>query len=168
MIDFVRIPEERLRILKKEKKWKEQLEKFSDSKITFNEEVQLEAEDSLQLLRIKEVVKAFGRGFDFDTALNLLDEEFYLEIIEIRNFSGKSDSRMDVLKGRVIGSEGKSKNIIEKYTETKIAIYGKTISIIGRWDGVKKARHAVEMLLSGGPHNTVYRFLENIKGEKID
>jgi len=167
MIDFVRIPEERLKILKRENKWKDQLEKFSDSKITFNEDVKIESKDPLQLLRVKEIIKAFGRGFDFDTALNLIDEEYYLEIIEIRNFSGKSESRMEVLKGRVIGSEGKSKNIIEKYTETKIAIYGKTISIIGKWYGVMKAKKAIEMLLSGSTHNTVYRFLENIEGEKI-
>lgn len=160
MIDFVRIPEERLKILKKEIKWKEKLEKFSDSKITFSEDVQIESADPLQLLRVKEVVKAFGRGFDFETALNLLDEEFYLEIIEVRDFSGKSENRMETLKGRVIGSEGKSKNIIEKYTEAKVAIYGKTISIIGRWDGVVKAKKAIEMLLSGSSHSSVYRFLE--------
>jgi ribosomal RNA assembly protein len=167
MIDFIRIPEERLKILKKEKKFKDRLEKFSNSKISFNEDVQIKAEDVLQLLRVKEAVKAFGRGFDFETALNLLDEQFYLEIIEVRNFSGKSENRMETLKGRVIGSAGKTKNIIEKYTETKIAIYGKTISIIGRWDGVVKAKQTIEMLLSGSSHNTVYRFLERGEGEKI-
>jgi ribosomal RNA assembly protein len=167
MIDFVRIPEERLKILKKERKLKDQLERFSDSKISFDEYVQIDTEDALQLLRVKEVIKAFGRGFDFETALNLLDEQFYLEIIEIRNFSGKSEARMGTLRGRVIGSEGKSKNIIEKYTETKIAIYGKTISIIGRWDGVIKAKQVVEMLLNGSSHNSVYRFLENRKGGKV-
>jgi ribosomal RNA assembly protein len=168
MIDFIRIPEERLKILKKEKKFKDRLEKFSNSKISFNEDVQIKAEDVLQLLRVKEVIKAFGRGFDFDTALNLLDEQFYLEIIEVRNFSGKSENRMKTLKGRVIGSAGKTKNIIEKYTETKIAIYGKTISIIGRWDGVVKAKQTIEMLLNGSSHNSVYRFLEREKGEKSD
>jgi ribosomal RNA assembly protein len=168
MIDFIRIPEERLKILKKEKNLKDKLEKFSNSKISFNEDVQIETEDVLQLLRIKEVVKAFGRGFDFETALNLLDEEFYLDIIEIKNYSGKSEGRMEALKGRVIGRAGKSKNIIEKYTEAKIAIYGKTISIIGKWDSVIKAKHAVEMLLSGSTHNSVYRFLERREGEKPD
>jgi ribosomal RNA assembly protein len=160
MIDFVRIPEKRLKILKREERFKDQLEKFMEAKIRFNEEVEIECEDPLKILRIKQVIHAFGRGFDFNTAMNLLDEEYYLETIEIKDYAGKSRNRMITLKGRVIGTEGKTKKIIEKYTGTKIAIYGKTISIIGKYDSVMIARKAIEMLLSGRLHTTVYRFLE--------
>jgi len=92
-----------------------------------------------------------------------LDEEYYLEIIDIKDFSGKSKNRMKVLKGRVIGSEGKAKKMIERYTDTKISIYGKTISIIGKWDKIIIAKKAVEMLLSGSLHSSVYKFLEKQK-----
>jgi ribosomal RNA assembly protein len=163
MIDFIRIPEERLKILKREKKFIEQLEKFTESKIKLNEEVEIECEDPLKVLRIKQVIQAFGRGFDFDTAMNLLDEEYYLETIEIKDYTGKSRSRMITLKGRVIGTGGKTKKLIENYTETKIAIYGKTICIIGKWDRVVIAKKAIEMLLNGKLHTTVYRFLEKVK-----
>jgi ribosomal RNA assembly protein len=163
MIDFVRIPEERLKILRREKKLKDQLEKFTESKIRLNEDVEIECEDSLKVWRIKQVIQAFGRGFDFDTAMNLLDEDYCLEAIEIRDYAGKSRSRMLTLKGRVIGTKGKTKELMEKYTETKIAIYGKTICIVGKWDRVMIARKAVEMLLSGRLHTTVYKFLEKAK-----
>jgi ribosomal RNA assembly protein len=160
MIDFIVIPEERMKLLKRDEKWKEQLRKFSDAKVELNDEVSIESEDPFQVLRLKEVFKAFGRGFDFNTALNMLDEEYFLEIIEVKEFSGKSRKRQLVLKGRVIGTKGKMKKMIEKYCDVKIAIYGKTISILGRWNNLRKAKKAIEMILSGAMHTTVYRFLE--------
>lgn len=163
MIDFVRIPEERLKTLRMKKKLKEQLEEFTESKIELNEDISVECEDPLKILRIKMVLQAFGRGFDFDTAMNLLDEEYSLELIELKDYAGKSRERMIVLKGRAIGTQGKTKKLIENYTETKISIYGKTICIIGRWNRVMLAKKAVEMLLNGSLHNTVYRFLEKAK-----
>jgi len=163
MIDFVVIPEERMKTLKRDKTWKEQLKNFSDVKIKLNDEVSIESKNLFQVLRVKEVIKAFGRGFDFDTALSLLDEDYFLDPIEIKDFSGKSRKRQLVLKGRVIGTKGKMKKIIEKYCDVKIAIYGKTISIIGKWDRVTLAKKAIEMLLHGAMHITVYRFLEKQK-----
>jgi ribosomal RNA assembly protein len=160
MIDYVRIPEERLKILKNDKKSIEKLEKFTECKIDINEEVTIEMENPVDVLRIKQVFQAFGRGFDFEIALNLLDEEYYLEVIDVKEFSRKSRARQIELKGRVIGTEGKTKKSIEQHTETNIAVYGKTISVIGKWDKINLAREAIEMLLSGSLHNTVYRFLE--------
>lgn len=160
MIDHVAIPEERLKILKKDDKWKEELKKFLDVEIGLNEEIVITGEDPFQVMRVKEMIKAFGRGFDFDATLDLLDEEYSLETVEIREFAGKSKKRQTVLKGRVIGTEGKTKKMIEKRTNVKIAVYGKTVSIIGKWNNVRVAREAIEMILFGSMHNTVYRFLE--------
>jgi len=158
MIDFIKIPEERLKIFK-EKGHESQIEKLTGSKIDVNEDISIESEDPLMLIRLKEALKAFGRGFDLDIALNLLDEEYYLETINIQDFCGKSKDRMIVMKGRIIGTGGKTKRLIEKHTNVKIAIYGKTVSIVGRWDEVKMARHAIEGLLYGRKHTTVYRSL---------
>lgn len=163
MIDFVKIPEERTKLLKKEKKFLEDLQKFTDSKIKINDEVQIEVEDPLKLLRIKEVIKAFGRGFLPKDAMDLLDENYYLLTIDVKSYAGKSRERLRTLKGRVIGTSGKTKRVIESLTNTKLAIYGKTISIIGLWENVEKARKAIEMLLEGKMHSTVYKFLEKSK-----
>jgi ribosomal RNA assembly protein len=163
MIDFVKIPEERIKLLRKDKKFLEDLQKFTNSKIEINEEVRIETEDPLMLLRIKEVIKAIGRGFSPRDAMDLLDENYYLLIINVKDYAGKSRNRLITLKGRVIGTSGKTKRLIESLTNTKLAIYGKTISIIGTWENVEKAREAVEMLLEGKMHKTVYKFLEKIK-----
>lgn len=160
MIDFVAIPKERINILKNDRKTVERLENLSESKIKLNEEVLIECDDVLRILRIKEVIKAFGRGFDFEDALNLLDEDYYLETVDIKEFSGKSKNRMITLRGRVIGKEGKTKKLIEKYADVKISIYGKTIGIIGKWSAIMIAKKAIEMILLGSLHSTIYRFLE--------
>ncbi|MEM5878959.1 MAG: KH domain-containing protein [Candidatus Aenigmatarchaeota archaeon] len=156
MIDFVKIPEERLKFFRN---YVDKLEKLASCKIRINEEISIEAEDPLLLMRVKEVIKALGRGFDFAIALNLLDEQYCLETINIQEFSGKSKNRMVTMKGRVIGTEGKAKRLIEKHTNVKITIYGKTISIIGKWDEVQKAKQAVESLLQGRKHSTVFKDL---------
>src|SRR5271157_4008957 len=156
MIDFVRIPEERLKLLKADPRIQKKLKDFCDCNFRYAEDVEIESDDSLKIFRVKEVIKGFGRGFSVDDALSMLDENFYLEVIEIQS---KSKDRIAVLKGRVIGREGGTKKKIEKISEAKISIYGKTISIIGRWDEVQIAKEAVELILSGSKHSTVYRFL---------
>jgi len=160
MIEFVSIPKERIGILKANKNYVEKLEKLSEIKIGLNDEVSIDCDDPLKILRVKEVIRAFGRGFDFEDSLNLLDESYYLETIEIKEFSGKSRNRMITLRGRIIGERGKTKESIEKYSDVKISIYGKTIGIIGEWSAIIIAKKAIEMLLLGSLHSTVYRYLE--------
>jgi len=65
------------------------------------------------------------------------------------------------LKGRVIGADGKTRRIIEDMTETYVTVYGKTIGIIGETSNVSLARRAIESLLRGSPHSSVYKWLEN-------
>jgi len=162
MIDFIKIPDERLRIFR-EKGYGKQLEKLTDAKIDVDDGISVDSKDSIALMRIKEVVKAFGRGFEFDAALNLLDEEYYLETINIQEFCGKSKERLTTMRGRLIGSGGRTKKLIEKHTNVKVAVYGKTVSIIGKWDEIQKARQAVEGLLYGRKHGTVYRSLMEVR-----
>ena len=163
MIEHIAIPEERIKILRNDRKLENELKKLLNIKLKIDDDISIEGEDSIQLLRTKEVIKAFGRGFDTDSSLNLLDEDYFLETIEVKAFAGKSRDRQITLKGRVIGKDGKTKKMIEKYAEVEISIYGKTISIIGKWDNIRIAREAIEMLLSGCKHNTVYRFLKEQK-----
>ncbi|MEM7825575.1 MAG: KH domain-containing protein, partial [Candidatus Aenigmatarchaeota archaeon] len=79
------------------------------------------------------------------------------------DYAKKSRNRLITLRGRVIGTEGKTKKLIEKHADVKISIYGKTISIIGKWDKLMIAKKAIEMLLSGSLHSSVYKFLEKQK-----
>ncbi len=159
MIEHVNIPEERLLKLKRVRNVESTLKEFLDVKITIGDDILIEG-NSLQVLRAKEIIKAYGRGFTFNQSLDLLDDEYYLDVMNISDFIGKSKDRQVVMKGRLIGADGVTKKMIEKDCEVKLSIYGKTICIIGKPKNIKFARIAIEMILSGSKHNSVYRFLQ--------
>jgi len=164
MIDYVSIPAVRMKKLMSSRNLVRKLEDLGDVKISFDKDVSIESDDSIKVMNAKEVIKAFGRGFDFEDALYLLDDSYVFCVINIKDFSGKSVSRLNELRGRVIGKKGKTKDIIEKIADVKLSIYGKTVSIVGRWDSINLVREAICMLLEGRKHGTVYRFLEdNVK-----
>ena len=124
------------------------------------------AQDPTALFRAKEVITAIGRGFSPEHAFRLLeDDETTLEVIDLRETVGRSQSDMKRLKGRVIGKDGKTRRIIEELTEANICIYGHTISIVGTIDQVETAKEAVRMLIRGSLHRTVYRFLHRKRSE---
>jgi len=128
--------------------------------------VPITAEDPTVLFRAKEVVTAIGRGFAPEPAFRLLDdEEVTFEVIDLRDIVGRSASDLKRIKGRVIGKEGKTRKIIEELSEANISIYGHTVSIIGYPEQSSIAREAVNMLLGGSLHGSVYRFLHKKRSE---
>lgn len=171
---FIRIPKERVGVLiGPNGETKKQIEK------ALNVELQIEsdsggvtitlaenAEDPSTLFRAKEVVTAIGRGFSPEKAFRLIrEEDAVLEIIDLRSIFGRSESDMRRVKGRVIGAEGKTRKTIEELTDTCISVYGHTIGIIGSFDRVQIAREAIQMLIQGSQHATVYKFLHRKRHE---
>jgi len=118
------------------------------------------AEDPLQGLRVMDLVKAIGRGFSPERAMAILDDEMLmLDVLDISKMaSTKSD--MERIKGRIIGKDGRSREIMERLSGTKVSVYGKTVAVLGYPEQVRVARTAIEMLLDGAPHGNVYSFLE--------
>jgi ribosomal RNA assembly protein len=78
---------------------------------------------------------------------------------------GKSEADIKRVKGRIIGMNGKTRTIIEELTDAHVAVYGHTVAIIGTMDQVQVAREAIEMLIKGNMHGTVYRFLHRKRRE---
>lgn len=161
----IKIPEERIGVLiGPDGSMKSLVEEKSKSKLDIDSEtgtVTIESsEDPLQALRVSDFVRAIGRGFSPERALSIFDDELLmLDVMDISKIVGtKSD--MDRLKGRIIGKDGKTREIMEKLTGSKVSVYGKTISLIGYPEQIRVARAAIEMLLDGAPHGNVYGFLE--------
>ena len=124
------------------------------------------ASDPTVLFRAKEIVNAIGRGFSPERAFRLLDDdEALLEIMDLRETLGRSQSDIKRLSGRVIGKNGKTRRLIEELTEASISVYGHTISVIGNPDQTEAAKEAVLMLIRGSQHSTVYRFLHRKRRE---
>lgn len=164
------IPQERIAVLiGKEGETKKLIEEQTHCKLNVSAEgeVTITGEDGLALYTCKEVVKAVARGFNPKIALILTKPDYTLEIIDIKDIAGKSKNDVQRLKGRVIGKSGKSREELERLTDTYISIYGKTIGIIGEVDQVVIARQGIAKLLEGAMHSTVYRFLEKKKKEQL-
>lgn len=112
------------------------------------------------------VVKAIGRGFSPKRAFRLFDEEeCVFDVIDLRSFLGKTSSRHQRVKGRIIGKRGKIRAMIEEIANVYLSVYGHTVGIIGKPDQVRAGKEAVMMLIKGVPHKTVLRFLYRWRGE---
>ncbi len=156
MKEVLKIPEERRPVLiGKDGKTKERLESETGTRISVNEDVEIEGETE-NVLKAKEIVQAIGRGFSPEDAFDLIQEDYQLYIVDL---GGESRNTIKRLLGRVIGRKGATKRIIEQTTDTKISIYGKTVSIIGDSSGVRKAADVIEDLLAGRSHSFAYRRL---------
>jgi len=117
--------------------------------------------DPLNVLTAQKVIKAINRGFNPKKAMKLLEESFELEVFNLLSILGKSDKRIKRIKGRVIGRNGEMRKAIERYAESFISVYGKTVSIIADYENLQVSRKAISMLINGMPHHTVLKFLEN-------
>lgn len=125
--------------------------------VTFDEQI---IENPIDIFKIENIIRAIGRGFSPENALLLLGNDMDLLIFDIHDYVGKRPSHVKRLKSRVIGTEGKTKRVLEELTESKISIYGHTISIIGSIFNIDITKKAIDMILSGSKHATVYRFVE--------
>lgn len=160
----LRIPKDRIAVLiGKEGKIKKEIEVETKTKIKVDSkegDVFISGEDALGLYSCREVIRSIGRGFNPDIALLLLKSDYSFELIDLKDYAGKSKDTLLRIKGRIIGAEGKTRRLIEELSESHICVYGKTIGIIGLPESSSIAREAVERLLKGSPHSTVYKFLE--------
>jgi ribosomal RNA assembly protein len=159
MLKKILIPQERLAVvIGKRGSIKRGIEKNTNTKITVFDDIQIEGE-ALDVLSAENIISAIGRGFSPKHAMGLLEEENTLMIIELP----RNEKMLKRTRSRLIGTRGKTRKNIEEYTKTKISIYGKTASIIGTYDCAEFAKEALEKLIKGLSHKSVYKFLEERK-----
>ena len=109
---------------------------------------------------MENIVKAIGRGFSPEKAILLLDDNADFFVFDLHDYVGKKESHLRRLRSRVIGREGKTKRVLEDLTDSKISVYGHTISIISDMMKMNILKKSIDMLLTGSKHATVYRFVE--------
>ena len=163
----LKIPKDRIAVLiGKSGDIKKKIETETHSKLHIDSkegDIRISGEDSMGLFTAREIIKAIGRGFSPEISMLVLKSDYLLEIITISDYTGKSKNSSIRLKGRVIGADGKTRRFVEDATETYISVYGKTIGIIGEAEATMLARRAIESLLKGAPHSSVYKWLERKK-----
>jgi ribosomal RNA assembly protein len=168
-IEYLKIPKDRVGVLIGTKgEVKQEIERITKTFLDIDSEggtVTIspteEMEDPLGVWKTNFIVKAIGRGFNPETAINLKEDDIYLEIIKLNLYVGKSKKALARQKGRIIGKDGRTRELIIDMAEVSMAVYGKTVSFIGKLNNVMIAKEAVEMILNGSRHKSVYTFLEN-------
>ncbi len=171
---FVRIPKERVGVLiGPEGRVKKDIEERLNVKLEIESEaggieinLAENAADPSVLFRAKDVVTAIGRGFSPDQAYRLIrNEDAIFDFIDLRVIFGRSESDIRRVKSRIIGMNGKTRRTIEELTEADTVVYGHTVGFIGTFEQVDAARNAVQMIVQGSEHHTVYNFLQKRRRE---
>lgn len=174
MRQYVKVPEDRIGvIIGSNGEMKKQIEELTNTVLNVDSEtgsVGIDpkgegAEEALQVLRASDLIKAIGRGFSPAKAFILIEnEELNLDVIDLSKAT-PSESELRRVKGRIIGEKGKTRNFIERTTGARITIYGDTVSIIGTAEQIEIIRGAINMLIDGAPHGSVFGFLERKRRE---
>ncbi len=163
----LRIPKSRIGVLIGIKgKTKAEIEKITSASIKVNSEdgsIHIksidDSADPTLVWKARDIVKAIGRGFNSEKAFFLLDDDIFLETIELEG----SKNNIKRLKSRIIGEKGKAKKMIEKNTEAMISIFGNQVSLIGELSEIHNAKEAIMQLVQGSKHGTVFRHLEQLR-----
>lgn len=149
------------RILKNRKK----IEKELKVKISNKEkEIQIDGEPENEYFG-ERVIEALDFGFPFSIALCLKNHENDFEIIKIKDHTKRKD--FSRIKGRIIGTKGKTLRTLSNLTECFFEIKDNCIGIIGDGEYIKNAREAIIHLIKGSKQANVYAYLEKHRPEPI-
>ncbi len=163
-MEIIRIPAERVSTLVgKGGKIKDELEKKARVTLNISPEGEVFIEGEMtDVYFAKDIVKAIGRGFEPKHALKLLKEGYCFYLIDLKN-ELDTENAIKRIRGRIIGEDGKVKTEIEEATDSYISVFGNTVGIISKTDGIEYAKEAVYKLIDGAPHTAVFTYLAKIK-----
>ena len=164
---YLKIPKERVGVLighnGETKKMIERISKTTleidsaEGEVTIDEH---ETSDPVLGVIVENVVRAIGRGFSPEHAMHLFKDDMDFFIFNLHDYVGKKDSHTKRIKSRIIGTDGKTKRAIENLTGAILSIYGHTVALIADFESMDVAKKAIDMILSGSKHASVYRYVE--------
>ena len=116
--------------------------------------------DPIVRMKMPEVIVAIGRGLAPKRAVQLIQDEVFLKMYDIREWAGRQPNQTRRMRSRLIGRNGRIRSLIEEISRCEMAIYGSTVLVIGDEDGLALAAPAIEGILRGSEHSTVLHGLE--------
>jgi len=114
------------------------------------------------VLKLRDMAKAVALGFAPEQAMQLENEDYVLAVINLKEYTDKPNHLRRIL-GRIIGEGGRARHTIEQLAEVDMVVGDNYVAILGELKNVEIAKHAVEMLIEGKKHSTVYRFIQSAK-----
>ena len=164
---FARIPDDRIGVLiGPGGETKRTLEERTGARIEIEPEdgeIRVSSPDDADpggAMQARDAVIAIGRGFSPLRAFRLLRDDTYLGVIDIKRVSGKrGKATLWRIRSRLIGENGRARERIEELSGCAVSVYGNTVALIGNERQLDRATRAVELLLRGSEHSTVFHML---------
>ena len=123
-------------------------------------------EDPTGALKARDIAIAIGRGFSPERAMRLLKDNAYLGVLDIKFTTGHHEkSALRRIRARIIGTRGRARARIEELSGCSVSVYGSTVALIGDEDQLERGTRAVELLLQGSEHSTVFHLLARLRRE---
>ena len=119
-----------------------------------------ESVDPIVRMKMPDVIVAIGRGLAPKRAVQLIQDEVFLKMYDIREWVGRQPNQTRRMRSRLIGRNGRIRSLIEEISRCEMAIYGSTVLVIGDEDGLALAAPAIEGILRGSEHSTILHGLE--------
>ncbi len=137
---------------------KKKLEKILNVKITNRgKEVSIKGKPTDEYIAEK-VIDALNFGFPFSVAILIKEEDFILEIINIKDYTKRKD--LERIRARIIGTKGKTLKTLNQLTKCYFELKDNYIGIIGHPEHIENAQEAVISIIKGAKQSNVYSHLE--------
>ncbi len=165
-----RVPKDRIAVLiGKSGKTREMIEESCGGKLSIDSQsgdvsISWEGEpDPVRRMKAPDVITAIARGVAPSRAIQLVHDDIFLRMYDIREWVGRQPNQTRRMRSRLIGTNGRIRTLIEEMSGCEIAVYGSTVAVIGDNDGLALATPAIEGILGGSEHSTVLFGLEQDK-----
>ncbi|MEK6908946.1 MAG: KH domain-containing protein [Nanoarchaeota archaeon] len=143
---------------------KDKLEKKLNCKIQIKDKTLSIDTDPFNEYEAQRVFDAINLGFSVEKALKVLDEETGFIKINVKDYANTKN--LEVVRGRLIGTHGKTKKTIEEITKSNISIHDNNVGIIGPAEVTEMALTAVTNIIKGTKQANAYKYLEKINTQK--
>jgi ribosomal RNA assembly protein len=107
---------------------------------------------------VEKVLQAVDFGFEGEDALLLLNEDFILEFVNVKDHTRRKN--LTDIRARLIGTGGKAKRTIEDLTGGVIVLNANTVGIIVDNEHLSQAIQGIISLIQGSKHGNVFSYLE--------
>jgi ribosomal RNA assembly protein len=125
-------------------------------------EVFINGEDSVSIFILTNIISAINYGLNPKNAMKLEDENFVLDIIDVKQ-TIKDQEKLKKVMGRIIGKDGATRRTIEEITKCNLAIKDHFVAVVGPYENTILIHDALNMLIKGSSFKSFYSYLERNK-----
>ncbi len=119
--------------------------------------------DNTYLERSVNFIQALVEGFRMDDAMSILKyKDVFIETFNVGDVRKMKNSHLQRAIGRIIGRNGKTKEIIENSSRVKFILFEQRIVILGCPENIRIAKDAIGRLIQGSEPNSIFNRLSVI------